>query len=63
MDRAIHDILEEWRAAERELAEAADDDARELLAARVAALARKHGDAVRARTPEAEEAGIADVAI
>lgn len=62
MDRAIHDILTEWRAAERELEDAVDDDAREVLAARVAALASQHDEAVRARTAEAVEVGTSDVA-
>jgi hypothetical protein len=51
--RPVADILAEWRAAERELDEASDEQVREAIEARVAALATEHRAALEEREVEA----------
>ena len=55
--RGIRSILEEWRAAERELDAATDDDIREYLHARIAALHAEHHAALGKRFEEADVVG------
>jgi hypothetical protein len=54
MGRPIERILTEWRAAEREL-EASNDDDRDAIVARIAALRDEHRAAIAEREREAEE--------
>jgi hypothetical protein len=48
--RAPHDVLVEWRSAERELDEASDPELREAIQSRIAALAAEHRAALDERT-------------
>ena len=54
-DRHVWDILARWRAAERELEDAADDDEREDIEARVAVLRDEYAAAVAASAATAKE--------
>ena len=53
--RAVDEILREWRAAERELEAAPDEDEREDIEARIAALRDEHAAAIAANEATARE--------
>jgi hypothetical protein len=53
--RNVGEILAEWRAAERELEDAADDPDREDIEARIAALRDAYGAAIEANGAPAKE--------
>jgi chromosome segregation ATPase len=57
METRVDVVLSEWRAAERELETAADDDEREDIEARVAALRDEYAAAVAANESVARELG------
>jgi hypothetical protein len=52
MDRTVELILSEWRATERQLDAATNDETREALQARIAELADEHRHAVDDRLPD-----------
>jgi hypothetical protein len=53
-ERAVKDILDDWRTAERALANADERDEREKLEARTSELREEHGAALAARDAEAD---------
>ena len=53
-ERAVRDILDDWRAAERALEDADDGEERETLEARVSELHEEHAAAIAAKNVEAE---------
>jgi hypothetical protein len=55
VDRQVGDILAQWRAAERELEDAADDQQREDIEALIAALRDEYAVAVAANAAAAKE--------
>ena len=57
METRVDVVLSEWRAAERELETAADDDEREDIEARVAAARDEYAAAVAANESAAREVG------
>ena len=56
-ERPVRDILDEWRAAERALDNAVDDEERAELEARIAELREEHERAIEERQIEAQELG------
>jgi hypothetical protein len=54
-DRAIGEILADWRTAERELEATADEVARPEIEARIVSLRKEHARAVADRESEAQE--------
>ena len=56
-DRHVGDILADWRVAEHELEDAADDAQREEIEARIFALREEHVTAMAANDAEAKELG------
>ena len=54
-DRAVGEILADWRQAERELDATADEVARREIEARIASLRKDHARAIDDRAGEAQE--------